>query len=237
MPNSSSKGILLTGGSGTLGKELRKIGTNYNYAFIAPLSTECDITHYRDVYIAIKNSKCDTVVHAAAATDVPGLENDIIKACEINVIGTINVLKACIKLNKALVYISTDYVFDGTKGLYNITDPINPISVYAKSKAAAELMVGTYANSTIIRTSFFGHEFPHSAAFIDQWSSKDYVDIIAPKIMECIKSKQKGIFHVGSPRRTIYEIAHERSKDIKQISRTTIKHKVPEDTSLIISKF
>jgi dTDP-4-dehydrorhamnose reductase len=208
MPNSPSRTILLTGGSGTLGKELRKISENYNCVFIAPLSTKCDITHYRDVYITIKNSDCNTVVHAAAATDVPGLENDIIKACNINVIGTIN-----------------------------ITDPINPLSVYAKSKAAAELMVGAYKNSTIIRTSFFGHEFPHPAAFIDQWSSKDYIDIIAPKIMDCIKSKQKGIFHVGSPRRTIYEIACERSKDVKQISRTTTKHKVPEDTSLIISEF
>jgi dTDP-4-dehydrorhamnose reductase len=237
MPNSPSRTILLTGGSGTLGKELRKISENYNCVFIAPLSTKCDITHYRDVYITIKNSDCNTVVHAAAATDVPGLENDIIKACNINVIGTINILKACIELDKSLVYISTDYVFDGTKGSYNITDPINPLSVYAKSKAAAELMVGAYKNSTIIRTSFFGHEFPHPAAFIDQWSSKDYIDIIAPKIMDCIKSKQKGIFHVGSPRRTIYEIACERSKDVKQISRTTTKHKVPEDTSLIISEF
>ena len=73
MPNLSSEIKLLTGGSGTLGKELRKISINYNCAFIAPLSSECDITHYRDVYIAIKNSNCDTVVHAAAATDVPGL--------------------------------------------------------------------------------------------------------------------------------------------------------------------
>ena len=236
MPNLSSEIKLLTGGSGTLGKELRKISINYNCAFIAPLSSECDITHYRDVYIAIKNSNCDTVVHAAAATDVPGLENDIIKACDVNVVGTINVLKACVELDKRLVYISTDYVFDGTKGPYNTTDPINPMSVYAKSKAAAELMVGTYKKSTVIRTSFFGHEFPHTAAFTDQWSSKDYIDIIAPKIMECIQNKKTGIFHIGSPRRTIYEIACERSKDIKQISRTIIKHEVPKDTSLIISK-
>ena len=54
--------------------------------------------------------------------------------------------------------------------------------------------------------------------------------------MECIQNKKTGIFHIGSPRRTIYEIACERSKDIKQISRTIIKHEVPKDTSLIISK-
>ena len=237
MPNSSSKLMLLTGGSGTLGKELQKISTNYNSAFIAPGSKECDITHYRDVYITIKKSNCDVVVHAAAATDVPGLENDIIKACDVNVVGTLNVLKACIDLGKRMVYISTDYVFDGIDGSYETTDPVNPLSVYAKSKTAAELMVRAYDKSTIIRTSFFGYTFPHPAAFTDQWSSKDYVDIVAPKVLECIQSGKLGVFHVGSPRRTIYEIAKERSESVKKMSRDIVNHEVPKDTSLIISEF
>ena len=163
------------------------------------------------------------------------LEEDIIKACEVNVVGTFNVLKACVEVGKHLVFISTDYVFDGESGPYDTYDPINPLSVYAKSKASAELITRTYKNSTVIRTSFYGHNFPHSSAFVDQWSSKDYVDIIAPKVLECIKSKQTGVFHIGSPRRTIYEIAKKRSPDVKQASRTIIKHTVPRDTSFLTS--
>ena len=102
----------------------------------------------------------------------------------MNVLGTLNVLKSCKDLGKKLVFISTDYVFDGEKGNYTIDDPINPLSKYAKTKAAAELLVRTYENSLVIRTSFFGYDFPYEAAFVDQWSSKDYVDIIAPKVME-----------------------------------------------------
>jgi len=237
MPNSSTKAMILTGGSGTLGTELRHIGKDNDCMFISPTSSECNILVYRDVLRTLSKYKCDTVVHAAAATDVSGLEDNPIKAFEVNVIGTFNILKACIELDKNLVYISTDYVFDGSSGPYNTSDAINPLSVYAKSKASAELMVRAYDKSTIIRTSFFGREFPHKAAFTDQWSSKDYVDEIAPKIIKCLKSGQRGVFHIGSPRRTIYEIAKTRSPDVDKISRTIINHQVPEDTSLVLSDF
>jgi len=237
MPNSSTKAMILTGGSGTLGTELRHIGADNGCIFISPTSKECNILIYRDVLRTLSKYQCDTVVHAAAATDVPGLEKDLITAFEINVVGTFNILKACIELDKHLVYISTDYVFDGSSGPYKTSDALSPLSVYAKSKASAELMVRAYDNSTVIRTSFFGHEFPHKAAFVDQWSSKDYVDEIAPKIIKCLKSGERGVFHVGSRRRTIYEIAKIRTPDVDKISRTTIKHQVPEDTSLVLSDF
>lgn len=229
--------MLLTGGTGTLGTELRNLGSQSGCLFISPTSEDCNVLVYRDVYRTLSKYKFDTVVHAAAATDVPGLENDLIKAFEVNVVGTFNLLKACIELDKHLVYISTDYVFDGSSGPYQPSDALSPLSVYAKSKASAELMVRAYKKSTTIRTSFFGHDFPHDGAFVDQWSSKDYVDVIAPKIIECLKSGERGIFHIGSPRRTIYDIAKTRSPNVKKISKTIIKHQVPEDTSLILSKF
>jgi len=228
--------VFLTGGSGTLGTELRKIAGEYNIDFVCPSSKECNILDPAQVTEQIKRSKCDTVIHSAAATDVPGLQSDPLLAAEVNTVGTYNVLKACATLGIRMVFISTDYVFDGERGNYEVDSPINPLSVYAKSKAAAELLVRSCNNTMVIRTSFFGTDFPHPMAFEDQWSSKDYVDIIAPKILDCMTENNSGVFHVGSPRRTIYDIAKTRRPDVKKGSRTIVKHKVPRDTSMIISE-
>ncbi len=225
--------IFLTGGSGTLGSELIKISKAHEVEFIAPASNYCDITNPYQIHNYIKaSSDCDTVVHSAAITDVKATENDPSLAWDVNVLGTLNVLKSCKDLGKKLVFISTDYVFDGEKGNYTIDDPINPLSKYAKTKAAAELLVRTYENSLVIRTSFFGYDFPYEAAFVDQWSSKDYVDIIAPKVLEEIFNNKRGIVHVGSERRTIYDIASDRNESVKKISRKDIDFLVPKDTSI-----
>ena len=226
------KKIFLTGGSGTLGAELIKISKAHEVDFIAPASRYCNITNPYQIHNHIKDSACDTVVHSAAITDVKATENDPSRSWEVNVLGTLNILKSCKDLGKKIVFISTDYVFDGEKGNYTIDDPINPLSKYAKTKAAAELLVRTYENSLVIRTSFFGYEFPYEAAFVDQWSSKDYVDIIAPKVLEEILSDKKGIVHVGNGRRTIYEIASDRKESIKKISRKEVGTYIPKDTSI-----
>ena len=129
--------------------------------------------------------------------------------------------------NKKIIFISTDYVFDGDRGNYSINEPINPLSKYAKTKASAELAVRTYNNSLVIRTSFYGHEFPYKKAFIDQWTSKDYVDVIAPKVLGAIRSDKMGIVHIGSQRRSVYEIALERREDVEPIRLSEINFKIP----------
>lgn len=232
--NTILRKIFLTGGSGTLGSELIKISKAHEVEFIAPASNYCDITNPYQIHNYIKASgDCDTVVHSAAITDVKATENDPSLAWDVNVLGTLNVLKSCKDLGKKLVFISTDYVFDGEKGNYRTDDPINPLSKYAKTKAAAELVVRTYENSLVIRTSFFGYEFPYEAAFIDQWSSKDYVDIIAPKVLKAILDEQTGIVHVGNTKRSIYEIAKDRKTKVKKIYRQDIDSHIPQDVSIL----
>jgi dTDP-4-dehydrorhamnose reductase len=224
--------IFLTGGSGTLGSELIKISKAHEVEFIAPASKYCDITNPYQIHNHIKDSGCDTIVHSAAITDVKATENDPSLAWDVNVLGTLNVLKSCKDLGKKLVFISTDYVFDGEKGNYAIDDPINPLSKYAKTKAGAELLVRTYENSLVIRTSFFGYDFPYEAAFVDQWSSKDYVDIIAPKVLEEILGNKTGVIHTGNERRSIYNIALDRNENVKKIYRKSVGSFIPRDISL-----
>lgn len=223
------KNILLTGGTGTLGTELKKLKKD----LLTPSSEELNITDSFSVENYFKNNKLDIVIHAAAYTNVSLAEKEIEKVIDVNINGTYNILKNCIKQNIKLVYISTDYVFDGEKGNYKINDPINPITKYAKSKAASELMVRMYDNSLCIRTSFYGHTFPYDKALVDQWTTKNYIDIIAPKILNQIIDNKFGVVHVGSEKRTIFEIAKERKKDVIPILRKEIGLSVPKDTSLI----
>ena len=145
--------------------------------------------------------------------------------------GTLNLLQVCEQLNIKMVYISTDYVFSGDNGPYKTTDPINPINLYAITKACGELLVKTYKNSLIIRTSFCQKEFPYDKAFIDQYTSRDYVDIIAPKILKCSKSSVTGIVHVGTTRKTVYELAKTRKIDVGSIKRSEVNFNIPFDTS------
>lgn len=225
---------LLTGGSGTLATELRKLSGD-SIEFYSPSSSECNILNREQIENCFKQANFDLVVHCAAATNVTEIEKNPLNALETNIVGTINLIRECMRHNKKMVFISTDYVFDGEKGNYSVSDSINPLSKYAMSKASAELAVRAYDNSLIIRTSFYGHEFPYEKAFVDQWTSKDYVDVIAPKILNVIKSNKTGIVHVGSPRRSVYEIAKSRSKNVKQAKRKDVLYKIPKDTSMEIS--
>ena len=224
--------IFLTGGSGTLGAELIKQSHKFDINFIAPSSKDCDITDEQSVYDNLRRLKGNTVVHAAALTDVKGIQTVPLQAIEVNVLGTINIIKSCQKLDKKLVFVSTDYVFDGNKGNYNVTDPINPISKYAKTKAAAELLVRTIEESLVIRTSFFGYDFPYDKAAVDQWSSKDYVDIIAPLILKVLKKDKTGIVHIGTDRTSTYEKAKRRKPHVEKIFLHEIGFGIPRDISL-----
>lgn len=227
--------ILITGASGLLGSNLKKLINTNNYKILTPSSSVLNIKNYNSVSDYFSNNNINICIHCAAFKDVMDIESNLvstIRAIDTNVIGTANVLYSCMQKNIKLVFISTDHVFDGEKGNYETNDALNPLSKYAKTKAAAELIVRTYQNSLIIRTSFFDTFFPYDKAFIDQWSTKDYIDIMAPMILKECLSNKKGIVHVASSKKTLYDLAVERKKDVSKISVKDVTFKVPIDTSL-----
>ena len=81
-----------------------------------------------------------------------------------------------------LLYISTDYVFKGDSGMYKEDDPVLPANKYAWSKLGGECAVRMYDNSLIVRTSFGDTVFPYEKAFVDQWTSRLRVDVLAKKL-------------------------------------------------------
>ena len=230
--------ILITGGSGLLGSNLIKLIDKNKYKVHSPSSTELNIKDKNSIELFFEDHAIDLCIHCAAITNVGKIEKELKitqEAIYTNVIGTANLLTSCMSRNIKLSFISTDHVFDGTRGDYSKTDLINPLSKYAKTKASSEMMVRTYSNSLVIRTSFFGNSFPYEQAFEDQWSSKDYIDIMAPKILDACLSADIGVAHVFSEKRSLYEIAKMRNKNIKKASVNQFGKDVPLpiDTSLM----
>ena len=94
----------------------------------------------------------------------------------------------------------------------------------------------THDNSLIVRTEFCGRDFPFDTAYTDKWSSKDYVDVLIPKLLDICLSDKKGICHVGGPRKSFYDFALERNPNVKpgSVKEIISKSKVPIliDTSL-----
>ena len=131
--------IVVTGAEGQLGRSLQQALSGSDL-FLVDLP-EHDVTERR-IAGTIAESQPDLVIHAAAVTDVDGCERDPDSAFRVNALGTRNVAEACRLCDAALLYVSTDFVFDGTKGEpYLELDEPNPVCVYGRSKLAGELLV------------------------------------------------------------------------------------------------
>lgn len=225
--------IVLFGGHGTLGTELQKI----NPEIICPKRSEVDLRYEKDVNSFIKQHNPDIIINAAAVIDNRVLESTPEKAISTNIIGAANVANACIASNIRLVYISTDYIYRGDRGNYLETDEILPFNFYAWTKLGGECSAIGVNNHLIIRTSFGKSDFSYPQAFIDKWSSKDYVDKIAPLIYEAALGPITGVLNIGTERKTLYTHAHERNEAVKPVKLSDTNFFTPYDTSLNLQKW
>jgi dTDP-4-dehydrorhamnose reductase len=146
--------ITLFGATGLLGQALIRQGADDNVAGLS--SRDADIRNQQQVLHAVELTKPDWVVLAAAYTDVDGCETNRELAFDVNVRGAANVAMAAKQFGSRLVFISSDYVFDGTKTTpYEIDDPVAPRSVYGESKAEAEKQIRQILpEACIVRTSW-----------------------------------------------------------------------------------
>lgn len=149
--------ILITGATGQLGSELRNLLDERNVAYDAFDSHGLDITDEETVMKKVEELQPKVIYHCAAYTAVDNAE-DQYKAAnwQVNETGTQNISQAAKKVGALLVYVSTDYVFDGTNpGEYKEDDPTNPKNEYGKAKLAGEEIVKqTLDNYYIVRTSW-----------------------------------------------------------------------------------
>ena len=223
-----NKKILMTGGSGLLGSEIKKLDSE----IISPSRAEMDITDYDSVFAIFKKYKPDIVLHLAAATHPPEHEKNPELGISVNIIGSANLARAAHRLGARLVYTSTDYLYAG-QGPHKETEPILPPYKFAWSKLGGECAVSMLSNSLILRLSFGPRPFPWDKVYKGQYNSKLYVDEMAPLVLAAVKSEAVGIMNIGGPRTSLENYARRTRRDIQTIPKPDW---VPEDTSLDVSK-
>lgn len=229
--------ILLFGGSGQLGKAIAKC-IGHNVELLIPTHDDIDIRRRNGMDSLI--ASCDLVIHAAAFLDNKKCEAYPEEAIDTNIGGTVNIAAACLRHNIRLVYISTDYVYPGDRGNYLESDPLLPFNLYAWTKLGGECAVRAVKNHLIIRTSFGVAPFPYPQAFVDKWSSKDYVDVIALKVLEAALSPLTGVLNLGTHRKTLYEYAvgtGDPEGKVKGVRIEETNFNTPYDTSLNLQKW
>ncbi|SDD79376.1 dTDP-4-dehydrorhamnose reductase [Sporomusa acidovorans] len=146
--------ILVTGANGQLGCEVAKQGREQELVL-----TDCDTLNITDgiaVAKCMRDIKPDAVIHCAAYTNVDGAETDEDAAFRVNVVGAQNLAAGCLETGARMVYVSTDYVFDGTgRKAYREFDMVNPQTVYGRTKWQGEEMVRQIlSRHYIVRTAW-----------------------------------------------------------------------------------
>ena len=142
--------IVVTGGSGRFAQSLKNVKCKYK--FIYPNKNHLNITSIKSIKKFLKKNRPQSVLHLAGLSR-PMIEHEknINKSINLNIVGTSNIVQACSELNIKIIYLSTHYVYPGTKGNYKESSPLFPWNNYAWSKLGGECAVQMYKNSLILR--------------------------------------------------------------------------------------
>ncbi|HEX4645370.1 MAG TPA: SDR family oxidoreductase [Verrucomicrobiae bacterium] len=148
--------VCITGAGGLIGNYLVQTATQFapNWKAIGLTRTQLDLTDYHAVSDKFRALKPGMIIHCAAMSKSPACQADPTLARKLNVEATKHLAE--LSADIPFVFFSTDLVFDGQKGNYCETDPVNPLSVYAETKAAAEQIVLANPRHMVIRTSLNG---------------------------------------------------------------------------------
>jgi dTDP-4-dehydrorhamnose reductase len=199
--------VLVTGAGGQVGHELvEALGPRA----VGLTRADLDVTDREAVLAAVTAAAPEAVVHAAAWTAVDACEQDPDQAFLANATATAHVAEAAAEVGARLCYLSTDYVFDGTKATpYVETDAPNPMSAYGRSKLAGEQAAGP--DALVVRTSwvcgFHGGNMVKTILRVaaqeptlrfvdDQRGHPTFADDLAAKVLELVDGGHRGIFHV-----------------------------------------
>jgi len=240
---------MIIGGSGLLGKPLVEQWSGAH--LIVPTSQEVDIRNRETVRAAIRKNAPEWIVLAAAHTDVDGCESNVEQAFAVNRDGPVNVAEAAKETGARLLFISSDYVFDGTKKTpYETGDPRNPQSVYGRTKAEAEVrLLQLIPECCIVRTSWLfgigGKCFPDTILKLaatrpaldvvnDQRGCPTYAPDLAKAIVQLCEKNARGIVHATNAGDcTWFEFAQEivRSAGLDTVVRPVSSEQLPRPAS------
>lgn len=207
--------VLVTGANGQLGRDVVLLLEKEGHSVLACDRDRMDITNQAQCNEVISSYHPEVVVHCAAYTAVDAAETDIDGAYKVNAVGTRNVTVAAEKAGAKLIYISTDYVFDGNSlNPYQEYDDTNPQSVYGKSKRAGELLVqslsskwfivrtswvyGLYGNNFVKTMLKLGQEKPKLQVVHDQKGSPTFTVDLARFLVKLMQTEMYGVYHASN---------------------------------------
>ena len=204
--------VLVTGANGQLGYDVAKQLQKQNIECFGVTRKDFDIVNFEATEKFITNYMPNVVIHCAAYTAVDKAEDEQGLCHLVNVSATENIAQICKKIDAKMVYISTDYVFDGTKdGFYEVDDKPNPVNVYGRTKLLGEQAVqkmlekyfivriswvfGEHGNNFVKTMLRLGKEHKELNVVADQYGSPTYTADLAPLLIEMIKTDKYGIYH------------------------------------------
>jgi len=272
--------ILITGANGFLGYYLAEQLLAKNLSVIATGRGECrlpftqntnfqylgmDFTDPFSIHDVFENIKPDVVIHAGAMSKPDECETDQMLAYLVNVEGTVQLLINSADLKSFFIFVSTDFVFDGERGMYNEDDIPNPVNYYGRTKLEAEEAVKEYEFDWAIVRTVLVYGKNHSghnnilkivkeklekgevySVVDDQLRTPTYVEDLAKGIVSIIEKKATGIFHLsGKDILTPYQMATKtaeylglKSSLIKKVTAANFTQpaKRPPRTGFIIDK-
>jgi len=267
--------LFVTGASGLLGTRLCELAIKKNYKVYSAYSQhkplygtpfKLDIFDKKADEEILEKIKPDAVVHAAALSDVDKCEKEKDLAWKVNAEATAEIARLCVRHDAFLVYVSTDYIFNGEKGSYKETDKPAPINHYGFTKLKGEEFVKeSNAEYCIARSSVIYGAIPaagkanfalwlmdklkrkeEAKIVTDQWNSPTLNTNLAEMILEIVERKITGTFHLaGATRLSRYEFAKSIAEKfslvttfIKPVSSEAMQWVAerPQDSSLNVDK-
>ena len=206
--------ILVTGSDSRFGKLLKKLETKYKFIFRN--KKELNILSPSSIKKNLKKFKPNYILHLAGLSRPMRVhDKNIEKSINLNIVGTANLVGEASKKNIKMVYLSTSYVYPGTKGNYKETDPIKPWNNYSWSKLGGECSVQMYKNSLIIRLCMTEKPFVHKKAYANVRLNFMFQEDAAKLLLKIIN--KKGIVNLGGQSQTVYNFAKKYNKNIKKI--------------------
>ena len=226
--------FVVTGGSGRFGREIQKYKSRHKIFF--PKSSELDILNIKKIKNYLSKKKPKILIHLAGLSRPMNVHNtNIAKSIDLNIIGTANVTKICEELNIKLIYVSTNYVYQGTKGNYKETDPLLPVNSYAWSKLGGEASVQLYKNSLILRICMTEKPFVHKKAFANVKTSFLFHEDVVKILFKLLN--KKGIINLGGKSEYIYNFAKKFNPNVKKIYlKKNINNIMPFDSTINLQK-
>lgn len=254
--------ILITGANGLLGQKLVKRCLKHQIPFIATSKgpnrnpacpnenyIACELTDEQAVNALVSSVSPTAIIHTAAMTNVDQCEQEPENCALINVKAVLFLMQAAQKIEAHVQLLSTDFVFDGENGPYKEEDEVGPLSVYARSKVDAELVLlnSGYTNFSIVRTIIVygtGVNLTRSNIVLwamealpkgetmrlvdDQFRAPTWADDLAYACVEIVLRSKTGIYHIAGPKTlSVVEIVKSvaRGLNIKEPSIETISSK------------